>query len=389
MKGTRSTLINSIATTLAALMLLACGSGGGGSTGTASLSLTDAPVDSAQEVVVYIDGVEFQPAGADRVMFNFADTTGSCEVVDVHNPALPCKINLMAYTGSDKVTLLDDVILPAGQYSSVRLILNDDPGHIILLDGKQFNLRVPSDAQSGLILNSGFLVTAGNHTDSTIDFDLRKSVHNPAGSSDYILRPALRIIDNSEVGALSGTIDPSFYTGGVCNGAVYVFDEGTPGAPDDEDGADGGPDPITTGLVPNDGPYEYTIGFLTEGDYLIAFTCDALADDPVVDNDAETVGFLSAATVTISAGSNTVHNFPLAPPQDSCTDDQQCSDGFSCWYEIPRGPSAGIRGSIDQPGLCWDNAITIALIKGSENLVQRGLRNGPPDYNESPSFSLE
>jgi hypothetical protein len=53
-----------------------------------------------------------------------------------------------------------------------------------------------------------------------------------------------------------------------------------------------------------------------------------------------------------------------SPPTDqehSCTDDQQCEEGLSCWYKIPRGPSAGIRGSIEKPGQCWDNEI----IKGT------------------------
>ncbi len=45
----------------------------------------------------------------------------------------------------------------------------------------------------------------------------------------------------------------------------------------------------------------------------------------------------------------------------SCTSDSQCQEGFSCWYQIPAGPSAGIKGSIDNPGNCVDNK-TIELI---------------------------
>ncbi|MEN8106961.1 MAG: hypothetical protein ABFS22_03040 [Pseudomonadota bacterium] len=89
-------------------------------------------------------------------------------------------------------------------------------------------------------------------------------------------------MDNSEVGTLSGTVHPGFLEGGDCSGAVYVFDAGTPDAPDDEDGEGGGPDPITTALVPDDGTHEYVVGFLAEDDYLIVFTCDALADDSAV-----------------------------------------------------------------------------------------------------------
>jgi hypothetical protein len=288
------------------LLLTACGGGGGSSdsTGTASLSLTDAPIDGAMEVVVRIDGVEFQPAGGGRIMFYLADTTGTCEVVTTPDPVHPCQVNLTDYTGTDRVTLLDTVTLPAGKYSWVRLVLDNNPGYITLLDGTQYNLQVPSGAETGLKLIGGVKVAAGNHTDYTIDFDLRKSVHDPEGSSDFILRPTLRIVDNLEVGTLSGNIDPNFFAGSTCTGAVYVFDAGTPGAPDDEDGVD---DPITTAMVSNDGVYGYTVGFLAEGDYLVAFTCDAEADTPAVEDTG--VSFPSQATVHITAGQNTVQNF--------------------------------------------------------------------------------
>jgi hypothetical protein len=301
-----SVLINFVLAAFMTLLLTACGGGGdsGDSTGTASLSLTDAPVDSATEVVVRIDGVEFQPGGGNRIMFYLADTTGTCEVVTTPDPVHPCQVNLLDYTGTDRVTLLDTVTLPAGKYSWVRLVLDNNPGYITLLDGSQYNLQVPSGAETGLKLNGGFKVAAGNHTDYTIDFDLRKSVHDPEGSSDYILRPTLRMVDNLEVGTLSGNVDPNFFAGGACTGAIYIFDAGTPGAPDDEDGVD---DPITTAMVPNDGVYGYTVGFLAEGDYLVAFSCNSAEDNPAVDDAGVT--FQSQATVHITAGQNTVQNF--------------------------------------------------------------------------------
>lgn len=312
-----SGFISCLAAAGMAVLLTACGSdSGGGSTGTASLSLTDAPIDKAYEVVVRFDGVEFQPADGDRVMFYVADDgLGSCEVVEsLDETTIPCKVNLLDYQGIDeKVTLLDSVTLPSGQYSWVRLVLNEDPGHIYLIEGgSRYDLRVPSGAETGLKLHGGFIVAAGNHTNYTIDFDLRKSIHDPVGSGDYILRPTLRMVDNSEVGSLSGTIDSNIYVNDInCTGAVYVFSAGTPDAPDDIDGTE---DPITTALISTDGAYEYTVGFLTAGEYLAAFTCDALADTTTVDDDSEAVSFLSEAKVTITAGENTIQDFPSAAP---------------------------------------------------------------------------
>jgi hypothetical protein len=320
MKNTRLTLIGYISATFVALILAACGGDGGGggggvsSMGTASISLTDAPIDDAKEVVVRFEGAEFQPANGERVMVYLSDTTGTgnCEVVVAPDPTKPCEVDLTDYTGTDKVELLDNATLPAGQYNWIRLILNANPGYITLLNDSQFDLRVPSGAQTGLKIHSGFVVAAGNHTNYTIDFNLRASVHDPVGSSEYILRPTVRMVDESLIGTLSGNVNTSFFVADpACTGAVYVFDDGTPGTPDDVDGD--ASDPITTALVPNDGTHAYMVGFLTEGDYLIAFTCDALADVPTVDDGAVTVDFLSQTTVHITAGANTDYDFPPAP----------------------------------------------------------------------------
>ena len=265
-----------------AVLLAACGGGsssGGASTGSLSLSLTDASIDSADEVVVEFYGVELQPADGARFSFDF---TERCTL----DPA-SCQIDLLALTGGVSELILDAETVPSGQYSWVRLMVNANENirdSYIIVGGQEFELRIPSGSESGLKLNRGFVVPASGVADFTIDFDLRKSVHDPVGSSDYILRPTLRLVDNTEVGTLSGSVDPAFFAGGDCNGAVYVFSGGTVGAPDDEDGEGGGPDPITSVLVPADGTHNYKVAFLPEGDYLIAFTCDAMADDPAVDD---------------------------------------------------------------------------------------------------------
>jgi len=47
------------------------------------------------------------------------------------------------------------------------------------------------------------------------------------------------------------------------------------------------------------------------------------------------------------------------PRKKSCTSDEECGEGYSCWYKIPRGPSPGIRGSKENPGSCWHNDIIL------------------------------
>ena len=46
---------------------------------------------------------------------------------------------------------------------------------------------------------------------------------------------------------------------------------------------------------------------------------------------------------------------------ERCTSDEECGEGFSCWYKIPRGPLPGIRGLKERPGTCWSNDIISIL----------------------------
>ena len=45
----------------------------------------------------------------------------------------------------------------------------------------------------------------------------------------------------------------------------------------------------------------------------------------------------------------------LDSAEKTCVSDAGCKGGFSCWYQTPRGPFAGVSGSKENPGKCWDN----------------------------------
>lgn len=78
---------------LATALMAACGGGSGGSssdgkptTGSMKLSVTDAPVDSAEAVWVQFRAVEFKPEGGAPVMQELKDSSGL---------AAPRRINLL------------------------------------------------------------------------------------------------------------------------------------------------------------------------------------------------------------------------------------------------------------------------------------------------------
>lgn len=285
-----------------AMALSGCGGGGSSSstgTGTMSLSITDAPVDEADAVIVEFTGVEIKQSGGSSYDYDF-DT--------------PRQIDLLALTGGTAEILLNGETLPAGNYEWLRLKVNASQGgdpaddSYIVIGGVPYELRIPSGAQSGLKLNRTITIPEDGSTSFTIDFDLRKSVHERAGGI-YNLRPTLRLVDNSEDGALQGTVDASTISAECVAGdkaAVYVF-EGAGATPDDVniDGADD--DPVATASVDwEGGDNTYTVAFLEAGDYTVAFTCDAGIDDPSAE---DTLSFVGTTDVTITAGQTTTQDF--------------------------------------------------------------------------------
>ena len=97
-------------------------------------------------------------------------------------------------------------------------------------------------------------------------------------------------------------MDNSLVTTG-CSPGVYLFSEGDP--VDDLDGAD---DAIFSVALPEQGPYDYSAGFLPPGSYTIAFTCDAADDDNATD-DGSAVAFSSITLLTLASGEDAVFNF--------------------------------------------------------------------------------
>lgn len=262
-------------------LLVACGGGSSSSDATDgqfSLAITDGPVEAADAVVVTFTEVELKPAGGNAISLTLA---------------APVTINLLDYQGQVAQPLVSNATIPAGDYSWIRLGVDDSDAYIEI-DGAQYPLEIPSSAQSGLKLNRGFTLAAGGNSDFVIDFDLRKSVHQE-GTGDYKLRPTLRLIDNLSAGSISGSVADALILDEACvnNGdnndignVVYLYTGSVQTPADITGNAD--TDPLASALVTYDdqtNSYGYSFGFVAAGDYTLAFTCDALIDDPLVDDE--------------------------------------------------------------------------------------------------------
>ena len=283
--------------------LIGCGSSGDGSngpsTGILSLHITDAPVDNADHVIVEFTGIEFQHSSGNRTNFNYSP---------------PRQIDLLSLHGGGSEVILNREILLSGDYNWVRLKVNADCDELdsyIEVNTVKHPMWIPSGNQTGLKLIRGFHLPADGIADFTIDFDLRKSVNNPEGlgncTGNYKLKPALRIVNNTEVGGIAGTVDSTLINASTCTvgNAVYIFQNHNI-LPDDVDEII--PNPITTAIVSLNtlGNYVYRGSFLNAGNYTIAFTCQAENDNPETNNQLDFVG---TANVSVTAGLVTIHDF--------------------------------------------------------------------------------
>lgn len=294
--------------------LTACGGSGGSDssasqTGDLNLSVTDAPVDNAAIVNVQFDAITVKHK-------NGGTTTFDLEAVN---------INLLDYTGGQSRILLqtegnESLTLPAGEYNWMRFDVSADvdgelDSFIELDNGSQYDLEVPSE--TGLKLNTGFTIPVDGVANFTVDFDLRHSIigdfeDKKSGLTFYKLKPVLRLVDNSSVGTLTGTVDGGLIVG--CDSpSIYLFSsELTEEQLDDMDiDVDGTTveddiEPLATAHIPTEGggDYNYTIGFINAGTHTVAFTCDE--DDPAVD---DSLSFIQVQTADIIESETTTVNF--------------------------------------------------------------------------------
>lgn len=288
----RKTLLRkTLALIIASLILLtACNTDDDTKDGRLSINIVDAPIDGAQHVYIQFSGIELHgPTGTHTLSLN-----------------PPKKLDLLTYNGTNDTALLNDYALPAGEYQWIRLMVDtagNRDSYIVTSAGASYELTIPSGDETGLKLNRGFTLAQGGIASFTIDFDLRRSIIQAAGS--YKLKPTLRIENKLETGSLRGTITTNLISANCSAneyGVVYIYSGST--TPDDIDGDAN--DPITSAQVSNNGSMAYSAGFLAPGTYTAAWTCQADNDDPTQN---DTLQFLGTSSVTIVAKQPTTLNF--------------------------------------------------------------------------------
>jgi hypothetical protein len=290
-----------------AALASACGGGSSPTTGRVSVSLTDMPVDHAEQVVIAVSGAAFKPEGS-----------APEQVVDFS----PRSIDLLQYQNGQTAVLLHDTPMEAGRYQWLRLMIDTEPNvrdSYIVIDGQECELNVPSGAETGLKMHRPIDVPAAGSLALTVDFDLHKSIHSPPGQASgacatgYALRPSLRLVNDADVGAIDGTV--SFASGTVptdCMPTVYLY-EGSVIPDDSEDETATSPDvdPVVVASVEiPDGSVTGTFqaAFIPAGNYTAAFTC---GEDTEAD---EMLTFVPPGGVPVTVNNNVISTVDFEVP---------------------------------------------------------------------------
>jgi len=184
-------------------------------TGTLKVGLTDKQSDAYQNVVIAIREIRLVPAGMESARDD--------------DPGLPLLVSYPTPHTVDVLTLrfqqelLNTVVIPAGTYNQVRLILEPNPnGQVTPLNyltlksdpTVKIPLKTPSGQQSGLKVLGRFEVKPGVINAILIDFDPNTAIVD-RGNGDYNLKPTgIRIVQTSDYlasfGALTGTVVSTF-----------------------------------------------------------------------------------------------------------------------------------------------------------------------------------
>ena len=266
--------------------------GGCDGTLTADLS-TDPPADtSIRNVQVNLLGLDFRKSDGSSTTLEF----NSGELVD-----------LVDFQIRDSMRLFTNEGLPAGSYTGVRLLFDEDVSENVVTDRDG---DIPLVLADGAYAAVDFSVEDEQSSNEKLSLmlDLRQSLSYEKAKKRYTLTPALRSVSTDEAARIEGVVtvvcplDPLLVPGE----AVYLF-AGTGVTPDDLDGA--GVEPFATTSVERSAATTtlvYSLRYLPAGDYTLALTCNGYEDELGVDDDLR---FRNVTNVRINRRDVVLRNF--------------------------------------------------------------------------------
>jgi hypothetical protein len=208
-------------------------------------------------------------------------------------------VDLVDLADGDPLRLFTDENLPAGRYTGVRLLFDEDEDANAVTTGSDEFPLLLADGDYAAV---DFLVEDEERSQEklTLMLDLRQSLTLDEASAEYALAPRLRAIRTDDAARIEGTVTVACPVGTslATGGAVYLY-SGANVTPDDLDGA--GAEPFATTRVIDQGVTapRYALRFLPAGDFTLALTCRG--DEDVLESD-DNLAFRNVTNVQVDAG---------------------------------------------------------------------------------------
>lgn len=277
---------------LVGLGLAACDSSTGNNNARVSLRLTDAPGDLAA-AEVQIEQIYMQGSSDD----------GSGRVVLYDGGEV---FDLLTLTDGVTELLAEGVVVPAGNYSELRIVVGD--ASITTEDGVTYStedgtLNCPSCSQSGLKIKlpGGSVRLEGNSNILLVDFDVAQSFgHQAGGSGRWVMHPVVMATDFQATGALSGDVvlAEGVTLPATCGGAAVDLTAFVPQATFGELVLSGSTDADGSFSFPFVAPGTYTLGYASEIEFDNGDTLEFTATP-------------SVTTATIASGGSASANYTI------------------------------------------------------------------------------
>ena len=205
MISNRSKLMTILIAVALAAGMAACSNAVGG-TGRLGLSLADASTDLYRAIYVSVA----------EVQVHFGEDPADMWTT-VASPAKTYDLLSLVNGARESLGLAD---LSPGHYTQMRLILDDLPDdslnilsqahpyaqYVIDTSDQYHEMKVPSGLQSGVKIVQGFDINENSTTELILDFDASRSVVVAGRSGNYLLMPAIQILDLTLAAVVSGTV---------------------------------------------------------------------------------------------------------------------------------------------------------------------------------------